>query len=53
MEEILEKLDDVEDIDDVKKIVKEVLNRDLTDEELLAIENEEDNAIENLIKEIV
>lgn len=52
MGDIIERLNNLNDIEDLKKIVKEVLKRDLTNEELSLIENEDDEIIENLLREI-
>ena len=52
MGDIIERLNNLNDIEDLKKLVKEVLKRDLTNEELSLIENEDDEIIENLLREI-
>ena len=52
MGDIIERLNNLNDIEDLKKIVKEVLKRELTNEELSLIENEDDEIIENLLREI-
>lgn len=52
MEEILEKLDEWENVDEIKEIAEKVLERDLTNEELALLQDEDDDFIENLTKEI-
>ena len=52
MEEIFEKLEEWETDDEFREIAENILNRRLTTEELDGVENEDDDIVENLTREI-
>ena len=52
MEEIFEKLEEWETVDEFREIAENILNRRLTTEELDGVENEDDDIVENLTREI-
>lgn len=52
MEEIFEKLEEWETVDEFREIAENILNRRLTIEELDGVENEDDDIVENLTREI-